>query len=145
MVAFHVGQAYSNLTGRADYLNLVARELRRREDADRDKTVRQIADRLRRVDIVRMWQRLAELTDHPLHELVERKERIQARVERIRADVARRTGILQPVEEENMLHPLTEGADATVALAVRMELERSPWLKYPLLRVVPSSRRVAHS
>ncbi len=135
---------YGVLTGRPHYLNLVARELQKRGDADKDNTIREIADELRRVDIVRMWQRLSELTDRPLYELVERKDRIQARVERIRAHHARRTGVLEPVKEENWLHPLVEAADDAVALAVRMELEKSPWLKYPLVRVVPSSKRVAH-
>lgn len=129
---------YAVLTGQsASYLLNVARQLRRRGDFPTSVRLEDAAAELR-VRIGEMWQRLSELTGHPVSEFVERGELIRAQVERIRAAVAERRGIDRPVAEEEELHPVIEDVSPEVALAVQLELERMPWI-----RVTPSSRRVA--
>jgi len=135
---------YAILTGNSNpYVRAIARKLQERgaapAAANRDELVAQLYH-----EIARIWQTLSELTGTPVSELLERGQTIRARVERIREDAYRRTRIRQSVREENELHPLVEGVDNELALAVRVELERFAWLQYPLLRVVPSSRRVAY-
>lgn len=136
--AYDIGLRYEVLTGHSQsYLRAVARALQRRGDypptMSRDEIIADLHHQ-----IARMWQRLSTLTGRPVAEFVERGERIRERVERIRAAVARRTGLEQPVAEESQFHCLLEDVDDDVALAVRLELEHLPWL-----RVVPGSRRVA--
>ena len=137
-ICFH----YGVLTGRPGYLNQVARELHRRGEYPEAMPVTEIEDELRR-DIAAIWQRLSELTGRPIAEFIERAQQLQRRVERIRAAVKQEHGYDQPVKEENWLHPMIRGAPESLAMAVRLELESSPWIKYPLLRAVPSSRRIA--
>lgn len=130
---------YAVLTGQSrSYLHAWARRLRRLGEFPNSLTTDEIAAQLR-LDIADMWQRLAELTGHPVSEFIERGERIRRQVERIRAAVRVRTGVDQPVAEEFTLHPVIEDVDDEIALAIRLEMERYPWL-----RVVPGSRRVAH-
>ena len=131
---------YAVLTGQSrSYLRAWARRLRRLGEYPRAMATDEIAGQLR-LDIADMWQRLAELTGHPVSEFIERGERIRAQVERIRTAVQARTGIDQPVAEEFTLHPVLQDVDDEIALQVRLEMERYPWL-----RVVPGSRRVAHN
>jgi len=130
---------YAVLTGRSQaYLRALARGLRKRGEFPPAMSVDAITAHFRR-DISDMWQRLAELTGQPVREFIERGERVRAQVDRVRAAVRRRTGVDQPVAEERDLHPVIENVSDDVALAVRLELERLPWLK-----VVPGSRRVVH-
>jgi len=137
--SYDISVHYAVLSGDSStYLRAVAHQLRRRGQAPESARLEEIIADLR-VQIAHMWQRLAELTGQPVSELVDRGQQIRRQVERIRAAVRRRTGIEQPVAEEGWLHPLIQDVTDDVALAARLELERYPWL-----RVVPSSRRVAH-
>lgn len=138
--AWDISVHYAVLTGRGDYLRRVARELRRRGDYPADMPMTEITDTLRR-EIGQMWTRVAERTGIALTEIVQRRERIQYRVERIREAVQRRSPIVRAVAEENMLHPLVEDVDGETALRIRLDLDKYRWLRYPLLRVVPGSRR----
>lgn len=135
--AWDVCVHFGVIAGRQDYLRAVARELRARGAYPPKRPIAEIADELR-LDIARMWQRLAELTGRPVAEFIERGQQLRSRVERIRDAVERRSGIVQPVAEEYQLHPLLEGIDDQLALQLRIELEQYPWL-----RVVAGSRRVA--
>lgn len=128
---------YAVLAGHGDYLLQVARALRRRGDYPENRPLREIVAELNG-EIERMWQRLAELTGLPRTDLAQRAADVQARVERMRAVVQRKTPTIRRIQAEDQLLPVLEDVDNDVALAVRLELERYPWLA-----VVPSSRRVA--
>lgn len=128
---------YGVLAGRSDYLYATARELRRRGVYPPDHSTGEIVDELR-LNIADMWRRLAVLTDRPVSDFVERAEAIRAGVERVRAIIEQRSGFVQQIAEETQFHPLLEAVDDELALTVRLELERHPWL-----RVVPGARRVA--
>ncbi|MBU0639449.1 MAG: hypothetical protein KKB50_11340 [Planctomycetes bacterium] len=134
---------YAVLTGQEDHLRTVARELCKPGGPAAAKSTAEVVAELRE-EIPGLYRRLSELTGQPLAEFAKRAEETSRRVERVRAVVARHAGHDQPVAEEYELHPLIEGVDNDLALAVRMELEKYSWLKQPLLRVVPSSRWVAH-
>jgi penicillin-binding protein 2 len=141
--SFDISVHYAVLTGQStEYLQALARELRRRGEYPATMSLDEIAGRLR-VQIAETWQRLSELTGQPVSEFVERGEEIREQVRRIRADVRRRTGVDQPVREETdpllAMHPLIEDVDHETALKVRLELDPYPWLC-----VAPGSRRVAH-
>ncbi len=127
---------YAVLAGRAEplrqYLVGVARELRRAGEYPPEARLQDIADQLA-AEIPVTWARLAEISGQTEEELAEKAARIRARIERWRA---RAEG---PVREETQLLPLLENVDHRVALRVRLEFARCPWL-----RVVPSTRRVAH-
>ncbi|MFH1748126.1 MAG: penicillin-binding transpeptidase domain-containing protein [Planctomycetota bacterium] len=131
---------YAVLTGQSrTYLRTWARCLRRLGEYPDTMSTDEIAAQLR-LEIADMWQRLAELTGHPVSEFIERGDRIRQQVERIRVAVRANTGVDQPVAEEYTLHPVIEDVEDEIALAVRMEMEHMPWL-----RVVPSSRRVVYN
>jgi penicillin-binding protein 2 len=123
---------YGALTGRETYLLQAARALRKRGDYPAERDLRDIVPRLRR-QIDEMWWRLADLTGVPQPELLERARKVVARVERWRAATQQET-----IREENQLLPVIEDIGNEAAIAIRLELERYPWL-----RVVPSSRRIA--
>jgi cell division protein FtsI/penicillin-binding protein 2 len=123
---------YGALTGRETYLLQAARALRKRGDYPAERDLRDIAAELRQ-QIDEMWWRLAGLTGVSQPELLERARGVVARVERWRAASQQ-----EMIREENQLQPVLEDVDNEAAVAVRLELERYPWL-----RVVPSSRRVA--
>jgi cell division protein FtsI/penicillin-binding protein 2 len=129
------------LAGREDYLRAVAIELQRRGDFPRAMKISEITGQLRS-DIADMWRRLSELSSVPISELRLRADAIVDRVARVRASRARRSGRDEPVREEidtrYAMHPLVEDVDNDVALNVRLELEKFPWLQ-----VVPGARRAA--
>ena len=138
--SFDVSVRYEVLTGESrQYLRAVARQLLRdRDEKITRASIAEVEAELR-LEISDMWRRLSELTGRSVSDFVEQGERLRARVERIRAGVRRRTGLDQRVGEERWFHPLLSDVDDDVALTVRLELERLPWLS-----VVPGSRRVAH-
>ncbi len=123
---------YGALTGRETYLLQAARVLRKRGDYPAERDLRDIVQELRQ-QIDEMWWRLAGLTGVPQPELLERAQKVVARVERWRAATQQ-----EMIREENQLLPVLEDVDNEVAVAIRLELEHYPWL-----RVVPSSRRIA--
>lgn len=129
---------YAFLAGRSDLLRRWAVQLRRQGRFPADARLADISDALR-VSIGETWKELSELTGVPVSELVARAERIGERVERIRAAVARRTGIEQPIAEESAWHPLVTSVPETLAIEVRTRLAPLPWV-----RVEPGSRRTAH-
>ncbi len=129
---------YAVLTGRADYLNAVARELRRRGEYPPRTSLRKIAQALD-AEVQQMWTRLSEIAGVPLDELRARAQAAVARVQRIRESVLRRSPTVQLIAEENELLPLIEDIDEDTALRVRLELESRPWI-----RVVPGAARVRH-
>ncbi len=122
-----------------DYLVQVARALKRRGDYPPETKLRAIADLLAREEVPWMWARLAELVGLSEGELRARAAAVCEHVARVRAAVGRRSPNIEHVAEENQLLPLVENVGPEAALAARLELESFPWL-----RVVPSSRRVAH-
>jgi len=130
---------YGLLTKRKDYLFLAARQLRKSGVYPPDMSLGDIVLKLEQSEIPRMWQRLSSLTGRSEQEFRERAAEIQARVERVRAAVQRRSPNVGMIAEENQLLPLLDNVDNEVALAVRLELDNLPWL-----RVTPASRRVAH-
>ncbi|MCG3127576.1 MAG: Peptidoglycan D,D-transpeptidase MrdA [Phycisphaerae bacterium] len=131
--AYDVCVHYGVLSGNDDYLPAVARELRRRGERPAGTPLREIVAELRMQITEVMWPRLAAITGVSVADLIERGERIRARVETIRQAAG------QPVREERMFHPIVESVDESALLAIRMELERMPWLT-----ITPGSRRVVH-
>lgn len=131
--AYDVCVHYGVLAGSDDYLPAVARELRRRGERPASAPLREIVAELRTQITEVMWPRLAAITGVSVADLIERGERIRARVETIRQAAG------QPVREERMFHPVVESVDETALLAIRMELERMPWLT-----ITPGTRRVVH-
>ncbi len=128
-IAIHFGA----LTRNPDYLKQAAWRMRERGDFPRDMPTRDIANFLPS-QIVEMWWRLAELTGLSREELDARAQTVVDRVERWREASGQ-----DMIREEKELLPVVENVSNDMALAVRLELERYPWL-----RVVPSSERVAH-
>ncbi|MBL8878829.1 MAG: hypothetical protein JNG88_06880 [Phycisphaerales bacterium] len=137
--AWNVCVHYAVLSGNSrSYLTAVARELRRRGDYALGTPLDEIVSDLR-IAIDDMWRRLSQLSGLTVQELLEIGMSYEARVARLRGELERRTGVAQPVREEFAMHPVIEGVDHDIALIVRQELERYPWL-----RVVPGSRRHAY-
>jgi cell division protein FtsI/penicillin-binding protein 2 len=146
--AFDIGVRYKVLTAllaeelpdaTRDYLGAVAQELRKRGRYPADTPTGDIVKQLR-AGFAPMLQRLSALTGVSEPELIERTRQVQRRVDSIKADVQRRSPTVREIEEETLCHALVAGADEEVALAAGIELEG----EYPWLRVMPSSRRVAH-
>lgn len=132
-----VHYAVLTFTNRARYLSAVARELRSRGEYPDSLATHEIVSELQN-QVARMWQRLSELADVPVATLVARAEATRARVEAIRRAVEARTSIRQMVSEELAYHPILRDVSPEVALAVREEFARYPWV-----RVTPTARRVA--
>ncbi len=130
---------YGVLAGDADYVRRVARQLRRQGSLAASLSTDEAAAQVYH-EIDNLRQRLATLTGRPLAELVERSRQIQERVQRIKRIVQARTPTINAIQEENMWHPLLEDVDEEVALAVRLEMGRFPWI-----RVQPGSTRVAQN
>ena len=122
------------------YLRAEARAARQRgaypPDLPTDEIVGQLEARLGT-----LWERLSRLTGIPPTELVERAERIRARIQRRKEYIQRRSPTVRRIKEQQRLHPIIPIIDEDLALAARIELEA----EHPWLRVVPSSRRVAHN
>jgi len=122
------------------YLRAEARAARKRgaypAELPTDEIVGQLTARLRT-----LWERLSELTGIPQTELVERAERIHARIQRRKEYIQARSPTVRKIKEEQRLHPIIPMVDEDLALAVRIELEA----EHPWMRVVPSSRRLAHN
>jgi penicillin-binding protein 2 len=134
--AFDICVHYDVITGRRRYVEALA--ARRELSADASgRDVGPVADAIQR-QIDGMWSRLGELTSVSERELRDRAQRTRERVERIREEVARRTGVDQPIDEERVLHPLVQGVDEATALAVQLEFRGQPWLA-----VEPGTRRAA--
>lgn len=129
---------YGALTGRREWLNRMARALRARGDYPAETNLNDIVVTLEEYEIPRMWQRLADLTGIPEETLLTRAAELQERVERVRAVVQRRNPRVRQIAEEDQFLTLLPNVDGAVAIAVRLELERHPWL-----RVSPATRRVA--
>ncbi len=146
--ASDVSVHYAILSGESSaYLETIARAMQQRGMAprslnrERDAVIRRELVSELRVQIAEMWQKLSELTGEPVSAFIERAERIRQRVQRIRAETRRRTGVDQAVKEETRLHPIISGADSELALTVRLALERFTWLRLPMLAVEPATRR----
>lgn len=134
--AFDVSIHYGVLAARADYLTACARELRRRGDFPTTQPLAQVVDAVR-IQIGEMWQELAETTRTPLADILDRADAVRDRVEQVREAVRRRSPTVERLDLEDMMFPVVEALDNDTALAVRLRLEKYPWL-----RVVPASRRV---
>lgn len=130
---------YRALAGRNDYLYALARRLRERGQVAADRPIRDVVDELK-LRISEDWSRLAELTGVPVAELVERAEAIVQRVQRIRRVQQERSGLVQPIREENAFHALIEAVDEATALSVRLAFNE---IEHPWFAVVPGSQRVA--
>ena len=121
------------------YLEAVGRALRARGRFPADQPLAEIVAHLK-VEVDEMWRRLMSLTNLTWPEMVERAERIRWRVERVKEVVQSRSRTINAIAEENAYHPILSEVDEDQALTIRVEMETA----YPWLRVVPSSRRVAH-
>lgn len=131
---FDVCVHYGALADDKNYLSRVARALRRRGDFSSDVTITDLVAQLRAQDLPAVWARLAALTGHSVAEIQMEADRLVARIKAWRE----RAG--QPVREEDQHLPLLTDLDDDVALQVRLELERWPWII-----VRPGARRVAHN
>lgn len=121
------------------YLRAQARNLLRGGAYPRGTALATIVGDLKR-EIGAALPRLERLLGVPAAEAQQRAAAILERVERMRAAISRRSaGKVDQIAEEDMLHPVIEGLEMSQAVAARMELEKSVWL-----RVEPSARRVAH-
>jgi len=96
-------------------------------------------DARRRLDdeIAASWHAIAELTNTPLEELARVRDRIVARVQRIKAIVSERRGIETVVQEERMAHPVIKGLGQDQQVEARLRLTDYPWAE-----VVPSHIRL---
>lgn len=139
--AYDISVHYAVLSGESDrYLHGIARALRQRGAIASDVPAADTIAELK-TQIAQMWQGLSAITGRPISDFIEAGERVRRRVEAIARDVERRTGVRQRVKEEDELHPVLESVDDEVALRVRFELEKHRWLRLPILRVQPGSRR----
>jgi penicillin-binding protein 2 len=121
------------------YLRAIARTLRERGRYPAEMSTDAIVDQLR-AQLEGLWQQLSELTGVSPPEFADRAQRIRRRVARIKTAVRNRSPTVEAVAEERAYHPLVAGVDEDLALTVRIRLEP----EHPWLRVVPSSRRLAH-
>lgn len=131
---FDVCVHYGALADDKTYLSRVARTLRRRGDFPADTPITDLVAQLRARELPAAWARLAALTGRSVAEIQMETDRVVARIRTWRA----RAG--QPVREEDQHLPLLSELDDDVALQVRLELERWPWIS-----VRPGARRVAHN
>ncbi len=139
--AYDISVHYSILTGESDkYLLGMANALKQRGELPRDMQPASYVPELK-TQIAEMWQGLSKITGHPISDFIEAGDRVRQRVEAIARDVERRTGVEQRVREEDELHPILESVDDDTALRVRFELEKHRWMRLPILRVEPGSRR----
>lgn len=139
---FNVCIHYRLLTTREgvaeEYLSSVARALVRKDLYPDGTSWRDVLPKLR-TEVAGMWSRLAKLIGIPEADVRARAARVGDRVDRVRAFVQSRSPQVRGIAEEDQLLPVLEGLDGATALPIRLKLEERPWL-----RVLPSSRRVAH-
>lgn len=121
-----------------DYLRSLARALRRSGEFPLTMPVPEVVAQLEG-ELDALWPRLAALLGEPVAELRARAVSEAARIDRIRDAVRRQSPHVLKIAEEDQRLPVAEGLDDAIALPVRLELERRPWL-----RVQPGSHRVAH-
>lgn len=137
---YDVNVHYAVLSGEdSRYLEALARELRRSGKAPADRPLSESVAELRS-RVAQMWPKLAELTGVPQDALRARAAAIVRRTQAMRDYIRSRSPNVPSIKEEALLHPLIDSIDDRAAVRVRLELESDPWL-----RVVPSSRRVAHA
>ncbi len=117
------------------YLEAVARELRKRGRLPAKASTEESVTELRR-QLRTMWSELPGMVGCSAELLQQRADAVVRRVERIRESRVRRTGIDEPVREEQQYHAVAAGLGEERALRARLELDRYPWLD-----VVPSSVR----
>lgn len=139
--AFDISLNFGVLAGREDYLEALARRMRRLEGPWRNQALDDVLSDLR-MRVQHTWERLSELSGQSIDELLGRADAVRDRVERIAEAHRRRRGIPEgmpaPVREEFEFHPIIEDVSHDLALAVRTEMERDPWIS-----VTAGSRRVA--
>ncbi len=82
---------------------------------------------------------LAELSDHPLDKILERRNVIMRRVAAIQRVLLRHRGYFVPPGETKMFHPLAPDIDDQTAVEARLALSKYDWLS-----VRASTRRVYH-
>ncbi|TWT45767.1 Stage V sporulation protein D [Phycisphaerae bacterium RAS1] len=126
---------YPVLAGRKEQLWEWARAAWKRGDYPNASSVDDVFIELHAA-VADTWRRLAELTGESVADFMQRRDRILANVARVADSYRRRSGSTKPIAEEALFHPLAPLANDAVALAIRLELERYPWI-----RVVPSTRR----
>ncbi|MBK9118053.1 MAG: hypothetical protein IPM18_00375 [Phycisphaerales bacterium] len=131
---------YAVLAGERSYLQRAAQAARRNDPALARLEVEQIVDDWLAIEIPHMWNRLALLSGRPRAELLTRADEVRARVDRVHDAVRARSPDVRRIAEQDSHLPILQAVDNRVALAIRRELERYPWLV-----VEPSTRRVAHA
>lgn len=134
-----IGVKYDVIAGRRDYLISAARQLKRDGRLPRSLSDADAADRLQ-IDVAEMWKTLTTLSGQSAEMIADRCDEIVRRVERIREQRERRSGIVERVREEEWYHTVAGGISDQLALSLRLEFEG----RYPWLAIIPSSRRVGH-
>lgn len=142
--AADIAAHYAVLAGgpelRSNYLRAQARRLRDAGALDVDTTLTEAAQQLEE-QIDPSWKQLADLTGRTTAEFAEVADQVRRRIARMRSAVERRTGVTQPIREEQEFHPVLEGLSDAQVFEVRRALEgRCPWIS-----VVPGSRRVTEN
>ncbi|MBI5863942.1 MAG: hypothetical protein HZB38_05450 [Planctomycetes bacterium] len=136
--AWDISIKYDILAGRSEYLVGLARQWKAQGLRPKNRPERELVNELR-MEVARSWQRLSELSGDSIADFVDRGEAVLQRVERIRENILRRSGVVRRLREEGAYHPIVYGIDDELALKVRLELEQNcPWIA-----VVPGSRRIA--
>lgn len=121
------------------YLQAQARNMLRAGLYPRGTPRARIVDELKK-EVVEALPRLQRLIGVSPDEIRDQARLVLSRVQRMREAILRRSeGRVDQIAEEETLHPIIEGLTVEQAVAARMELEKSGWL-----RVEPSARRVAH-
>jgi penicillin-binding protein 2 len=85
------------------------------------------------VDVLRgrvraMWPAIAAVTGAEPADINERCRRIVGRARRVRAYLARKTGIDKPIREEYLSHPVVTGLSHAAAVQARIDLAAFPWV-----------------
>ena len=139
MPAWDIGVHYGVLDNRALYLTAQARAALQRRGLTVDRE--RLLEERGRVEkrIERMWAALARLSGKTPAELQNERERILRQVRRVRDWMREKTGRDQPIIEENSPHPIIHGVDRTAMLAFRVLQSDYPWLD-----IRPSNRRAYH-
>lgn len=134
-----IGVKYDVIAGRREYLLSVARQMKQDGRLPGALSESDAADRLQ-LDVAEMWRLLTTLPGESAESIADRCTAIVSRVERIRDDRERRTGIVERIREEEWFHTVVASINDDLALKLRLDVEN----RWPWLAIIPSSRRVAH-
>lgn len=126
------------------YIKIIARRWRRRGQLPTYTGLSKAEQHNRDVDAITRriddsYALLAELSGHPLDQILERRDYILKRVAAIQRILLRRRGYFVPPGETLMYHPLAPSVDDQTAVEARLALSKYDWLT-----VRASTRRAYH-